>query len=135
SSTFPTETIRHSSPCLFTITHTLSLVFTSQNPTRLIFVTHRDDILSIPAQQRAPTGGACWRSGERRLRVRPRQPGLRGPRESPPGPTTWGRPQGLVERMNAGRKSLRDQGDLENGSFRFQKAVSRLKENAAVERR
>ena len=71
----------------------------------------------------------------RRLRVRPRQPGLRGPRESPPGPTTWVRPQGLVERMNAGRKSLRDQGDLENGSFRLQKAVSRSKENAAVERR
>ena len=37
--------------------------------------------------------------------------------------------------MNAGRKSLRDQGDLENGSFRFQKAVPRTKENAAVERR
>ena len=42
---------------------------------------------------------------------------------------------GLVERMNAGRKSLRDQGDLENGSFRFQKAVPGSKENAAVERR
>ena len=42
---------------------------------------------------------------------------------------------GLMERMNAGRKSLRDQGDLENGSFRLQKAVPRLKENAAVERR
>src|SRR3954468_21036326 len=42
---------------------------------------------------------------------------------------------GLVERMNAGRKSLRDQGDLENGSFRLQKAVPRSKENAAVERR
>src|SRR5580765_4417464 len=64
----------------------------------------------------------------RRLRVRPRQPALRGPRESPPGPTTWVRPQGLVERMNAGRKPLRDQGDLANGSFRFQKAVSRTKE-------
>jgi hypothetical protein len=32
---------------------------------------------------------------------------------------------GLVERMNAGRKTLRDQGDLANGSFRFQKAVPR----------
>src|SRR5689334_18463210 len=42
---------------------------------------------------------------------------------------------GLVERMNAGRKTLRDQGDLENGSFRLQKAVPRTKENAAVERR
>ena len=29
--------------------------------------------------------------------------------------------------MNAGRKSLRDQGDLENGSFRFQKAVPGIK--------
>ena len=35
---------------------------------------------------------------------------------------------GLVERMNAGRKPLRDQGDLENGSFRFQKAVPRTEE-------
>jgi len=29
----------------------------------LISVTHRDDIQSIPAQQRASTGDACWRSG------------------------------------------------------------------------
>jgi len=29
----------------------------------LIFVTHRDDIPAIPAQQRASTGDACWRSG------------------------------------------------------------------------
>src|SRR5260221_7077623 len=28
----------------------------------------------------------------RRLRVRPSQSGLRGPRETPPGPTTWVRP-------------------------------------------
>ena len=35
---------------------------------------------------------------------------------------------GLVERMNAGRKPLRDQGDLENGSFRLQKAVPGTKE-------
>ena len=28
---------------------------------------------------------------------------------------------GLVERMNAGRKTLRDSGDLENGSFRFRR--------------
>ena len=28
----------------------------------MISVTHRDDIPAIPAQQRAPTGGACWRS-------------------------------------------------------------------------
>ena len=42
---------------------------------------------------------------------------------------------GLMERMNAGRKFLRDQGDLENGSFRFQKAVPRTKENVAAKRR
>ena len=42
---------------------------------------------------------------------------------------------GLMKRMNAGRKSLRDQGDLENGSFRFQKAVPRTKENVAAKRR
>ena len=47
----------------------------------------------------------------RRLRVRPSQPNLRGPRESPPGPTTWVRPAtGWWERMNAGRKTLRNQG-------------------------
>ena len=42
----------------------------------------------------------------RRLRVRPRQPGLRGPRETPPGPTTWVRPAtGWWKRMNAGESS------------------------------
>ena len=46
----------------------------------------------------------------RRLRVRPSQPNLRGPRESPPGPTTWGRPAtGWWERMNAG-ENPRNQG-------------------------
>ena len=46
----------------------------------------------------------------RRLRVRPRQSGLRGPRETPPGPTTWVRPAtGWWERMNAG-ESPRNQG-------------------------
>ena len=46
----------------------------------------------------------------RRLRVRPRQPSLRGPRETPPGPTTWVRPAtGWWERMNAG-ESPRNQG-------------------------
>ena len=64
-----------------------------------------------PAQQRAPTGGACWRSGMWRLRVRPRQPSLRGSRETLPGPTTWVRPAtGWWGRMNAGRKTLRNQG-------------------------
>ena len=43
--------------------------------------------------------------------VRPSQPGLRGPRESLPGPTTWVRPAtGWWGRMNAGRKTLRNQG-------------------------
>jgi len=31
-------------------------------PACLIFATHHTDIRSIPARQRAPTGGACWRS-------------------------------------------------------------------------
>ncbi len=49
-----------------------------------------------------------WRM--RRLRVRPRQPGLRGPWETPPGPTTWVRPAtGWWKRMNAG-ESPRNQG-------------------------
>src|SRR3954447_16470223 len=40
----------------------------------------------------------------RRLRVRPSQPGLRGPRETLPGPTTWVRPAtGWWGRMNAGK--------------------------------
>jgi hypothetical protein len=66
----------------------------------------------------------------RRLRVRPSQPGLRGPRESPPGPTTWVRPAtGWWERMNAGRKILRNQGlSVKGAPVRFQKAVSRTKE-------
>jgi hypothetical protein len=47
----------------------------------------------------------------RRLRVRPSQPGLRGSRESLPGPTTWVRPAtGWWGRMNAGRKTPRNQG-------------------------
>ena len=46
----------------------------------------------------------------RRLRVRSRQPSLRGPRETPPGPTMWVRPAtGWWERMNAGETS-RNQG-------------------------
>ena len=102
---------------------------------RLIFVTHRDDIPAIPVQQRAPTGGACWRSGGGACGfglVSRASGGLGSHR-----PANYVGPSGngLVERMNAGRKSLRDQGDLENGSFRFQKAVPRTKENAAVERR
>ena len=41
---------------------------------------------------------------------------------------------GLVERMNAG-EILRNQGRRRVAPVRFQKAVSRSKENAAVERR
>ena len=41
----------------------------------------------------------------------PSQPDLRGPRESLPGPTTWVRPAtGWWRRMNAGRKTPRNQG-------------------------
>jgi hypothetical protein len=72
----------------------------------------------------------------RRLRVRPRQPGLRGPRETSPGPTTWVRPAtGWWKRMKAG-ESPQDQGlSVKGAPVRFQKAVPRTKENAAVERR
>src|SRR4029077_11795146 len=43
----------------------------------------------------------------RRLRVRPRQPDLRGPRETPPGPTTWVRPAtGWWKWMKAGESPL-----------------------------
>jgi hypothetical protein len=42
---------------------------------------------------------------------------------------------GLMERMNAGANIPAGSGDLENGSFRLQKAVPRSKENAAVGRR
>ena len=74
--------------------------------------------------------------GMRRLRVRPSQPGLRGPRETPPGPTTWVRPAtGWWEWMNAG-ESPRNQGrSVKAAPVRLQKAVPGSKENAAVERR
>ena len=43
---------------------------------------------------------------------------------------------GLVKRMNAGRKTLRNQGlSVKGAPVHLQKAVSRSKENAAVERR
>src|SRR5436190_17456959 len=66
----------------------------------------------------------------RRLRARPRQPGLRGPRESLPGPTMWVRPAtGWWGRMNAGRKTPRNQGlSVKGAPVRFQKAVSRTEE-------
>ena len=58
-------------------------------------------------------GANRWRllaEWERRLRVRPRQPSLRGPRETLPGPTTWVRPAtGWWGRTNAG-ESPRNQG-------------------------
>src|ERR1044071_1153535 len=64
----------------------------------------------------------------RRLRARPRQPDLRGPRETPPGPTTWVRPAtGWWERMNAG-ETPRNQGCRRGAPVRFQKAVPRSKE-------
>ena len=78
---------------------------------------------------RASTGDACWRNGLRRLRVRPRPPNLRGPRETPPGPTTWVRPAtDWWGRMNAG-ESPRNQGrSVKAAPVRLQKAVSRSKE-------
>ena len=65
----------------------------------------------------------------RRLRVRPSQPNLRGPRETPPGPTTWVRPATVWwERMNAG-ETPRNQGlSVKGAPVRFQKAVPRTKE-------
>jgi hypothetical protein len=65
----------------------------------------------------------------RRLRVRPSQPSLRGPRETLLGPTTRVRPAtGWWERMNAG-ESPRNQGrSVKAAPVRFQKAVSRSKE-------
>ena len=75
------------------------------------------------------------RSGERRLRVSlaNSSPGASGDTARPNyvGPSG----NGLVKRMNAGAKNPAGSGDLENGSFRLQKAVPRSKENAAVERR
>src|SRR5258707_12054241 len=72
-----------------------------------------------------------------RLRVRPSQPGLRGPRESLPGPTTWVRPAtGWWGRMNAGRKTLRNQGRTARALLSVSRRRSRgLRKNAAVERR
>ena len=64
----------------------------------------------------------------RRLRVRPRQPGLRGPRETRPGPIMWVRPAtGWWGRMNAG-ESPRNQGRRRGAPVRLQKAVLRSKE-------
>ena len=62
--------------------------------------------------------------------------GLRGPRETPPGPTTWVRPAtGWWERMNAG-ESPRNQGRSVWPPLSVSRsAVSRSKENAAVGRR
>jgi hypothetical protein len=72
----------------------------------------------------------------RRLRVRPSQPDLRGPRETPPGPTTWVRPAtGWWKRMNAGESPRKSRAFRMGAPVRFQKAVSGSKENAAVERR
>ena len=65
----------------------------------------------------------------RRLRVRPSQPGLRGPRESLPGPTTWVRPAtGWWERMNAGETPPNQGRSVKAAPVRFQKAVPRTKE-------
>src|SRR3954462_3385037 len=72
----------------------------------------------------------------RRLRVRPSQPGLRGPRETLPGPTTWVRPAtGWWGRMNAGESS-RNQGRTVWAPLSVSRRRSRgLRKNAAVERR
>src|SRR5689334_22519796 len=70
-------------------------------------------MLSLPRIPCSTEGANRWRllaEQGRRLRVRSRQPCLRGPRETPPGPTTWVRPAtGWWEWMNAG-ESPRNQG-------------------------
>ena len=72
----------------------------------------------------------------RRLRVRPSQPSLRGPRETLPGPTTWVRREtGWFGRMNAG-ESPRNQGRTAWAPLSVNRRRSRgLRKNAAVERR
>src|SRR5437762_10837146 len=72
----------------------------------------------------------------RRLRVRPRQPNLRGPRETLPGPTTWVRPAtGWWGRMKAGEIPL-NQGRTVWAPLSVSRRRSRgLRKNAAVERR
>src|SRR4051812_33045960 len=96
-------------------------------------MAHRNDIRLNPC---STEGANRWRllAEQGRLRVRPRQPNLRGSRETPPGPTTWVRPKGLVERMNAGRNPC-GMIVIGGGHCPFQKAVPRSKENAAVGRR
>ena len=93
------------------ILHSFFFILNSQIPISPLDFRHPSLRYSfIPARRGAPTGGACWRSGERRLRVRPTQPNLRGSRETPPGPTTWVRPAtGWWKRTNAG-ESPRNQG-------------------------
>src|SRR5712664_3531233 len=72
----------------------------------------------------------------RRLRVRPRQPGLPGASGVTARPNYVGPSgNGLVERMNAGRKPGGIKGVRMGPPVRLQKAVPRSKENAAVERR
>ena len=120
------------------ITHTSSLILKSQisTPARLIFVTHRDDIPSIPC---STEGANRWRllaEQGRRLRVRSRQPSLRGSRETLPGPTTWVRPAtGWWGRMKAGESPL-NQGRTVWAPLSAHRRRSRgLRKNAAVERR
>jgi hypothetical protein len=90
------------------ILHSFFFILNSQIPISPLDFRHPSLRYSfIPARRGAPTGGACWRSGERRLRVRSTQPDLRGPRETPPGPTTWVRPAtGWWKRMKAGESPL-----------------------------
>ena len=105
-------------------------------PARLIFVTHRDD---IPCHPCSTEGANRWRL----LAERGAAPEGSASSVEPPGASgDTARPNymgpsgnGLVERMKAG-ESPWDQGRSVMGApVRFQKAVPRSKENAAVERR
>src|SRR6478672_2615487 len=101
----------------------------------LASVIHHNDIPTIPAQQRAPTGGACWRSGERRLRMSlaSLSPGASGDTARPNyvGPSG----NGLVGADERGGKPAESRAYRMGAPVRFQKAVSRSKENVAVGRR
>ena len=103
--------------------------FTDFDSRPLASVIHRDDIPAIPARRgRQPVAlvGGAGSAPEGSVS----STGLRGPWETSPGPTTWVRPKGLVERTNAGRNPC-GMIVIGGGHCPFQKAVPRSKENAS----
>ena len=63
-----------------------------------------------------------------RLRVRPSQSSLRGPRETPPGSITWVRSEGLMGADERRCKPAESRAFRKGGPCPFQEAVSRSKE-------